>query len=899
MSQETREAAKFYLENGYSVLPVKMDKKPAIPTWRHLEKTRTKVEDVKNKFNGAPCIGIIGGAISGNLEVLDVDDIGLKDRLFNGIKAMFPELLGRLIFTQTPRGYGIIYRCEGKVSGSLKLAKAKVPVEGLGPHIWNGRKSSTGDGYLGEEIDGEWYITPTALETRGEGAYSLIAPSPGYSVLEGSFENLEPISKSDREGILSFAKSFTKAEIIKKDRTTVQKSQYSITRPGDVYNEGEYVRELLETEGWTYQGDSDDGQIFSRPGKSSGTSGVIYDDTGNFHNFSSSAPKIGDDVSPRDTTGVTYSPFTLLVRLKHGGDYKAATKELIEAGLDTSMTEAEVRNVLEHNPEQKQIDYAIAYSGLDKEVLEGIVTDLGIESKHPINRVKIKYSPLELNSAVRDADAGMVDVVGKWGYVKFAEQLGYISGVNGFIRYTKNILELRMEHSVYFMTKKLVKKEWEDVQVAAPDKVVMSLIDYPDSTAPVIRGFSSHPVMEQSGEIIGLQDGLENGISFRGCDGFSVGKETFSECYNRVVELTCKDVLFEDPEVGEALFVSMLMTGICRLGIKKGAPGYFVTANEPGTGKSTIVDMAAALVYGQEVPSIDWHLDTSERKKELTAAFMEGNECILYDNISQGVEVSDSSIAQALSSGNYKGRILGRSEFVNTPAHNLFLFVGNNINMSIELARRLLTIRLIAPMESPANRVVSESNPVGVVKENRVELVGCILRMLQLGVGMENKIEKNSGMGTFWDKMVRNPLLVEQGVDIMQGFDASAAGSTERSDIEVAIESLRMIYTDKNGDPIPFKAKDVFIGISSEEVRDFVDLELGEGANKTREVAELGFKSDLREAMIGINGLSATNTKSLGRALSTLIDRVVGDYVLRRCQVRRRAAQYSVVKIRK
>ena len=75
MSNEITDKAKEYLRAQLSVIPTKEDKLPALPSWKPYQSQRIKEEEAESLFSGANVKGlaIICGAISGGLEVIDVD----------------------------------------------------------------------------------------------------------------------------------------------------------------------------------------------------------------------------------------------------------------------------------------------------------------------------------------------------------------------------------------------------------------------------------------------------------------------------------------------------------------------------------------------------------------------------------------------------------------------------------------------------------------------------------------------------------------------------------------------------------------------------------------------------------------------------------------------------------
>ena len=75
MSKEIKNKAEEYLKAQLSVIPTKEDKLPALPSWKPYQSKRIAEDEVEALFSGANVKGlaIICGAISGGLEVIDVD----------------------------------------------------------------------------------------------------------------------------------------------------------------------------------------------------------------------------------------------------------------------------------------------------------------------------------------------------------------------------------------------------------------------------------------------------------------------------------------------------------------------------------------------------------------------------------------------------------------------------------------------------------------------------------------------------------------------------------------------------------------------------------------------------------------------------------------------------------
>ena len=150
----TLEYAQKYRSVGLNLLPIRSDgsKAPALKEWRHLQERPMTEEEFVTNFSNGNGIAAIGGAISGNLEDFDFDDVDI----FLQWKELVIEHLGedfwsRLLIVRTPRpGFAVITRCPTGVEKSQKLAWARNPK------------------FAGAS-EPEFVAT---IETKGEGGYS-------------------------------------------------------------------------------------------------------------------------------------------------------------------------------------------------------------------------------------------------------------------------------------------------------------------------------------------------------------------------------------------------------------------------------------------------------------------------------------------------------------------------------------------------------------------------------------------------------------------------------------------------------------------------------------------------------------------------------------------------------
>ena len=146
------QAALRYCDKGFSVIPIRPDKKPFVQ-WTDFQKRRATKEEIKKWFSQWPKanVGIVTGKISG-VFVIDCD----SQEAYEKIQAMLPECFLTAI-VKTPRGYHLYfaYASENTISNAAGILPG-VDIRG----------------------EGGYAIAPPSVNTEGK-AYSWM---PGLSI---------------------------------------------------------------------------------------------------------------------------------------------------------------------------------------------------------------------------------------------------------------------------------------------------------------------------------------------------------------------------------------------------------------------------------------------------------------------------------------------------------------------------------------------------------------------------------------------------------------------------------------------------------------------------------------------------------------------------------------------
>jgi hypothetical protein len=295
-------AAKLYKQNNLSIIATG-DTKRAIMAWKEYQSRIATDEELERQFAHpkAKGIAVVCGAVSGNLEVIDID---LKNDvtgiLYQNLLTEIGSLISKLYIVRTKSGgYHFYYRCE-TIEGNIKLASRPATEAELkeNPHL--------------KQV--------VLIETRGEGGYVIAPPTEGYE-RQNDF-NIQVLTIDERDQLLSICRSFN--EIIEQVQTVREyQSGYSKT-PWDDFNERGDIVAILVKNGWTIVNETSERVVFKRPGQTeSKSSGDYHKGLKLFKVFTTST---------QFDAGKGYNHYATYTYLEHNKDYSKAAKELIKQG---------------------------------------------------------------------------------------------------------------------------------------------------------------------------------------------------------------------------------------------------------------------------------------------------------------------------------------------------------------------------------------------------------------------------------------------------------------------------------------------------------------------------------------------------------------------------------------
>jgi hypothetical protein len=293
MANPVLQTALALVRAGLSVIPIGTDKRPAIGSWKAYQtRVPTPAEWTAWAASRRCGLAIVLGAVSGHAEVMDFDDPSAVRPWYALVEAVAPGLVSRLVIVRTPtNGRHLYYRCP-VIEGNQTLAR-------------NG----------GREV---------MIETRGEGGYTVIPPSPAwchpdhklYELRQGDLAHIPTITEDERAILLNGARVLHAYVEPERVYTPRERSSPIGDRPGDLFAANVPWEDILLPHGWRVVGHRGGVMLWCRPGKPGGISATTGHCGDRLYVFSSNA-------APFEPMRA-YRKFTAFAFLNAGGDFRRA-----------------------------------------------------------------------------------------------------------------------------------------------------------------------------------------------------------------------------------------------------------------------------------------------------------------------------------------------------------------------------------------------------------------------------------------------------------------------------------------------------------------------------------------------------------------------------------------------
>jgi putative DNA primase/helicase len=324
---------------GICVIPPKQDgsKAPDAVSWTIYQQQRPTLSDLAGWYADSwrSGLGYICGQISGGLELLDFDDRASAWDAYtdlvadNGLGQLWQRIIDGYLERTPAGGLHALFRSPHP-TGARKLAQR--------PKREDEKK---------HERD-TWQ---SLIETKGEGGYTVVAPSNGtvhpsggrYELLSGGVASIATITPQERDALLAIARMLDQKPRPAYAAPSGPRPASDSDKPGDRYNAQTSWEELLPTYGWAVDHRRGDTVYWTRPGKDHGVSATTNYQVNDLLWVFTSSTELDPDRS--------YDRFGFFTVMEHAGDFRAAARRFTDqerirpSGLRTRRAPLRVREV--------------------------------------------------------------------------------------------------------------------------------------------------------------------------------------------------------------------------------------------------------------------------------------------------------------------------------------------------------------------------------------------------------------------------------------------------------------------------------------------------------------------------------------------------------------------------
>lgn len=295
------QAALAWHNAGASVVPVRADESKApFGPWAEYQHQRPTEDQLHAWFTSGQYdgLGIICGAVSGGIEMFEIEGRAahLAAELAqmmddNGFGPLWRRITGGYLETSPSGGYHWLYRVQGEPAGNTKLARRPSTPDEFAQHVAQLRADAEQDpnpDVRARRLASIDRLTPervpqVMIETRGEGGFTVLAPSAGrthptgraWTALIGGPDTIPTITVEERDALHAIAATFDQMPAHEAPAEHEARGRGSLpgateaggVRPGDDYNTKATWDDILAPHGWTKTNKIGHGYGWTRPGK--------------------------------------------------------------------------------------------------------------------------------------------------------------------------------------------------------------------------------------------------------------------------------------------------------------------------------------------------------------------------------------------------------------------------------------------------------------------------------------------------------------------------------------------------------------------------------------------------------------------------------------------------------
>lgn len=712
-SSTLRDVARELDDAGLCVLPVKADgsKAPDVRSWIPYKTKRSTPEEHDRWFGDGrrTGIGIVTGAVSGNIELIEFEGRAVDEGLLEEVTELAENSgLGDL-WRAVTTGWADKSPSEG--------VHFKVIVEGR-PAAGNTKLASRlarEDEYTDQERQRlrekpKSKIVRVLIETRGEGGFVVIAPSHGrthpsgkpYVRLSGGPSTMAVVGPEDLDAVYALCRAVDAMPQEEKAKTAPRPTRplpEGAIRPGDDFENkvdwpaiiGDDFDPLFTRGSTTY---------WRRKGKDRGISATTgyAKDRDRLYVFTTST--VFEAEVPYDK----FAAYTLLTQgSTNATAFKQAAAELRRQGYGADAPTRRLTLV-----PSRTGPFTDGSSALDPEDAEetGARAGLLVAGERPTLDITNEADALDGILAVMAAEQlpGLYKRSSGpcWVYEDdqgnpLVKQLG-----------TDNLRAYLAEYVLtYAVVPDPLTQGMKEVRELVMPKTCGTILGRRDWPLLPLRGIITAPVVRPDSTIV-------QALGYDRATGLymhprvplrRLQADVTEESVERAKKVILGQMLADFPFVANsdrAQYLGALLSPIIRHYIPGPTPLLVITSTSQGSGKTLLMD-AFGYIYGLAVTQ--WPENDAEMRKAVTAKLWDcGDPVIAMDNLPNGHVIKSPILSSLATSATWSDRLLGSTSSVSIPNDRLWVLTGNNLSTGGDNARRTLWVRLDPNCPNPDQR---------------------------------------------------------------------------------------------------------------------------------------------------------------------------------------------------
>jgi hypothetical protein len=322
--------------------------------------------------------------------------------------------------------------------------------------------------------------------------------------------------------------------------------------------------------------------------------------------------------------------------------------------------------------------------------------------------------------------------------------------------------------------------------------VIRDMLVQPSPPMPLLTGITKVPVFSSRGVLHQTPGYSPDTGRFYDPGGLKVpavpAHPTPSQL--RAAVALFQDELFVDfPFVAashRAHLMSIVLLPFGRDFITGPTPLHLIDKPIHGTGATLLAKVALMPALGPNVPTRTQPTNEEESRKGITTALLTMSPAVVLDNLS-GV-INSATLSKVLTDDNWDDRHLGTLTNVSIAVRAVFVATGNNVQLSGELSRRTVPIRLDAKSDRPWQREIEFKHPAlqAWATEHRGALVAAALTLWSAWLA-EGRPAGDQILGSYeaWSAVIGGVLDVAGIGGFLQNLDslyerADSEGASQR-----------------------------------------------------------------------------------------------------------------------